>query len=161
MLAVCFLLNISLACPTSAGQLVDCAKVSAGDSEVATAMLSTATNSFFMLPSFLVSLGLGPNARPIAPSEPGAPAGSISFFRSLGIDAKHGCRASASRRLGRETLQINTLGRYQASLSASRARRFARCPPDKLPERAPGKSLHSRTLPNRGRLSLRVHLPLC
>src|SRR5215469_12415107 len=52
MLAVCFLLNISLAWPTSAGQLVDCAEVSAGDSEVATAMLSTATNSFFMLPSF-------------------------------------------------------------------------------------------------------------
>src|SRR5262250_3063832 len=149
MLAVCFLLNISLAWPTSAGQLVDCAEVRAGDSEVATAMLSTATNSFFMLPSFLVSLGLGPNARPIAPRELGAPAGSLSFLRSIRIDATDGCRGSASRRLGQETRQINTLGRYQASLPAPRAGRFARYPYDKLPERAPGKSLHSRTLPTR------------
>src|SRR5215471_15540442 len=112
-------------------------------------MLSTATNSFFMLPSFLVSLGLGPNARPIAPSELGAPAGSLSFLRSIRIDARHGCRGSASRELGHETLQINTLDPYQASLPAPRARRFARCPADKLPERAPGKSLHRRTLPTR------------
>src|SRR5262252_5204022 len=146
MLAVCFLLNISLAWPTSAGQLVDCAEVRAGDSEVATAMLSTATNSFFMLPSFLVSLGLGPDARPIAPSELGAPAGSLSFLRSIGIDARHGCRGSASRELGHEALQINMLDSYEASLPAPRARRFARFPFDKLPERAPGKSLHSRTL---------------
>src|SRR5215510_4999851 len=110
-------------------------------------MLSTATNSFFMLPSFLVSLGLGPNARSIAPSEPGAPAGSISFFRSIRIDGTLGCRGNASRKLGQETLQINTLDRYQASLPAPSARRFARYPSDKLPERAPGKSLHSRTLP--------------
>src|SRR5215470_9605526 len=149
MLAVCFLLNISLAWPTSAGQLVDCAEVRAGDSEVATAMLSTATNSFFMLPSFLVSLGLGPNARPIAPSELGAPAGSRSFFRSIGINARDVCRRSARRKPGHETLQINTLDLYQPSLPPCRARRFARCPSDKLPERAPGKSLHSRTLPTR------------
>src|SRR5262245_38109188 len=104
MLAVCFLLNISLAWPTSAGQLVACAEVRAGDSEVATAMLSTATNSFFMLPSFLVSLGLGPNAGPFAPSEPGAPVGSFSFFRSTRIDGTLGCRGNASRKPRQETL---------------------------------------------------------
>src|SRR5262252_2322814 len=108
MLAVCFLLNISLAWPTSAGQLVDCAEVRAGDSEVATAMLSTATNSFFMLPSFLISLGLGPNARPIAPSELGAPAESLSFLRSIGIDARHGLQGECQQRVGTTKLYKST-----------------------------------------------------
>ena len=62
MLATCFLLNIAFACATSAGQLVDCAEVRAGDKDIATATLRTVANSFFMSSSFLsVS---GPYRRP-------------------------------------------------------------------------------------------------
>src|SRR6266536_3132758 len=57
MLATCFLLSISFACATSAGQLADCAEVKAGDNDIATATLRTVANSFFRFSSFLSVCG--------------------------------------------------------------------------------------------------------
>ena len=67
-----FLLSMSFAWATSAGQLV-CAVPIAGDNDSTTATLRTAAKSFFMSSSLSLLLWALVSARPIRlPTEPGA-----------------------------------------------------------------------------------------